>query len=121
MNTTNTTITTTNNIIPKGLMFSLIILLPLPCAYMNTYYSLMLVYALVEILFYINFNIQKRKLQAMTQPAHPLTLAQRKSLFWNCVHTIKDVSSWSEGWFYYKKDHSHPSFKDIKRDNMALW
>jgi hypothetical protein len=58
----------------------------------------------------------------MLKPKKPLqTQLERTRLFWNCVQTINDVQVWSEGWFYYQKDYSHPQFKDIQRENMALW
>lgn len=75
----------------------------------------------IELLFYVYFIYTKRRLQQITKPKKPLTELERASLFWNCVQTIDNITEWSEGWFYYKKDYSHPQFQDIKRENMALW
>ncbi|KAI8881873.1 alpha/beta-hydrolase [Backusella circina FSU 941] len=83
--------------------------------------SIVFLWIMVESLFYINFVYNRNRLQAHIKPNIPLTKQKRTELFWNCVHTVKDIKSWSEGWFYYANDYSHPHISDIKRDNFALW
>lgn len=78
-------------------------------------------WCIFEVLFYFYFVYSRNRLQAQTKPKIPLSQLERSNLFWNCLQTIDDISSWSEGWFYYKKDYSHPKFKDIQRDNLAVW
>ncbi|KAG1451125.1 hypothetical protein G6F46_010283 [Rhizopus delemar] len=57
----------------------------------------------------------------ISQPKRPLTNQERIKIYYECLHTIQDIQSWAEGWFYYPHDRSHPPFKEIKRDNLALW
>lgn len=127
------------------LLFSLLLVLPCSCvAYISTngttdasiiysrlsskfynlsplFQRLIIFWSALELAFYFYFVYTRQRLQATSKPAKSLTQRERSSLFWNCVQTINDIESWSEGWFYYKKDHSHPQFKEIQRENMALW
>lgn len=128
----------------KRLLLSSILILPCSCAYISAtsnaretaLYRLVatniemmkpyivavsIMWACLEIGFFVYFSSVRQRLQQTTQPNKPLTLSERTSLFWNCVQTIVDLPSWAEGWFYYKRDHSHPAFKEIKRENLALW
>ncbi|CEP10089.1 hypothetical protein [Parasitella parasitica] len=83
--------------------------------------TLAVIWACLELAFFVYFVNVRQKLQETTRPKKPLDQSGRTSLFWNCVHTIPDLPLWAEGWFYYKKDHSHPKFSEIKRENLALW
>ncbi|KAI8647761.1 Alpha/Beta hydrolase protein [Parasitella parasitica] len=83
--------------------------------------TLTVIWACLEIAFFVYFVNALQKLQQTTKPKKPLDQSERTSLFWNCVHTIPDLSTWAEGWFYYKNDCSHPKFSEIKRENLALW
>lgn len=83
--------------------------------------KLILFWGIIELAFYIYFLHSRQRLQQTSKPAKSLTQIERSSLFWNCVQTINNIETWSEGWFYYKKDHTHPQFKEIQRENMALW
>lgn len=83
--------------------------------------KLIIFWSVVEFAFYFYFVYTRQRLQATSKSAKSLTQRERSSLFWNCVQTINDIEIWSEGWFYYKQDHSHPQFKEIQRENMALW
>ncbi|KAI8384380.1 Alpha/Beta hydrolase protein [Radiomyces spectabilis] len=74
-----------------------------------------------EVLFWIYFLIQRRRLQQPRYPTRRLTKDERTALFWNCVHTIKDPEEWCVGWFYRRHDCSHPAFTEIRRENFALW
>lgn len=78
-------------------------------------------WSLIELAFYFYFIHTKNRLQQTTKPKKPLNQRERKDLYWNCLKSIDTINIWSEGWFYYKNDHSHPQFKDIQRENLALW
>lgn len=80
-----------------------------------------IIWSIIEFLFYIYYLHARKRLQQTNKPHKPLNQMERARLFWNCVQTIDDVATWSEGWFYQKKDHTHPDFKDIQRENLALW
>lgn len=80
-----------------------------------------IVWILCECLFYIHFIYTKNRLQKINKPKRPLTNQERIKIYYECLHTIQDIQSWAEGWFYYPHDRSHPPFKEIKRDNLALW
>jgi hypothetical protein len=82
---------------------------------------LAIVWSLVELAFYYYFINTRDRLQQTTKPKKPLNQREREALYWNCVKSIGTINTWAEGWFYYKKDHSHPQFKDIQRENLALW
>lgn len=83
----------------------------------NTYFML---WILFECLFYIQFRYSKNKLQRINKPATLLTKQERMTLFHDCLSSVKNIKTWAEGWFY-RKDYTHPSFQEIKRDNIALW
>lgn len=76
---------------------------------------------ILEISFYFYFVYTRNRLQTISKPKVPLNQLERTNIFWNCLQTIDNISTWSEGWFYYKKDYSHPKFKEIQRDNLAVW
>lgn len=82
---------------------------------------LIIFWSIIEFLFYFYFLYTRKRLQQTTKPAKPLNQIERASLFWNCVQTINNIEEWSEGWFYYKEDYTHPKFKEIQRENLALW
>lgn len=116
------------------LLGSTIVLSVVPCAYAFTssiketslFISSvikvsLIMWTIIEFLFYIYFLYARKRLQQTNKPHKPLNQIERESLFWNCVQTIDNVATWSEGWFYYKKGYTHPKFKDIQRENMALW
>ncbi|KAI9472183.1 MAG: hypothetical protein EXX96DRAFT_583162 [Benjaminiella poitrasii] len=129
---------TTTSSVSKAILLLSLVVLPCSCAYITatshgrktSLYDMILsplvlksvlVWIVFEIMFYLYFLRTKKRLQQTTKPKKSLNKSERTNLFWNCVHTIPDLTSWSEGWFYYKKDYSHPSFKDIHRENLALW
>lgn len=128
----------------KRLLLSSILILPCSCAYISAksngretslykfistnidimkpyIIAVSIMWACLEMGFFVYFTNVRDRLQQTTKPKKPLNLSERTSLFWNCVQTIVDLPSWAEGWFYYKKDHSHPTFSEIKRENLALW
>ncbi|KAL0138174.1 hypothetical protein V8B55DRAFT_1535708 [Mucor lusitanicus] len=115
----------------RRLLLSSILILPCSCAYISATSSARetALYKLIAT----NIDMMKPYMVALSITwacleagffvyfSNPLNLSERTSLFWNCVQTIVDLPSWAEGWFYYRKDHSHPAFKEIKRENLALW
>lgn len=117
---------------PK-LVGSTMIVSVIPCAYAftsvrespdfftNVIKALIVIWSLIEILFYIYYLNARKRLQQTNKPHKPLNQVERANLFWNCVQTIDNITTWSEGWFYYKKDYSHPTFQEIHRENLALW
>jgi hypothetical protein len=129
--------TTTTNLQKLTMSGILLLVVPCSCAYISTaiatkettflilfiplFTTTISLWLFIELLFYVHFLYTKNRLQQTTKPKKALNQLERASLFWNCVQTINDVSTWSEGWFYYKKDHSHPKFQDIRRENMAIW
>jgi hypothetical protein len=114
--------------IPKTVLL-LSSLLVLPCSYTyiistnrkTNIITFAIVWSLIELVFYFYFINTRNRLQQTTKPKKPLNQQEREALFWNCVKSIHTIHTWAEGWFYYKKDYSHPQFKDIQRENLALW
>jgi hypothetical protein len=132
INATSSPLTTKSSAKSLVALLSALLVIPATCAYLISIIttlhppliipsSIVLLWIMIETLFYINFVYSRNRLQAHIKPNIPLTKQQRTALFWNCVHTIKDIKTWSEGWFYYADDYTHPSITDIKRDNFALW
>ncbi|KAG2181914.1 hypothetical protein INT43_006839, partial [Umbelopsis isabellina] len=74
-----------------------------------------------EVIFFINFWYNRRKLQRASDPI-TISKSERLALFWNCVHTIEDVKEWFCGWFYFDDgNNTRPTFEQIKLGNVETW
>ncbi|KAI8339885.1 hypothetical protein BC941DRAFT_236369 [Chlamydoabsidia padenii] len=83
--------------------------------------SIARLWIVVECLFYMHYIATHKRLQAINKPILLGTKEQREQIYMKCFDTVDNVEKWSVGWFYHRRDKSHPSFNEIYRRNIALW
>ncbi|KAF7729575.1 hypothetical protein EC973_004250 [Apophysomyces ossiformis] len=79
------------------------------------------VWLALEVAFWIYFLMARQRLQKERYPSKTLSSKERIDIFWNCLHTITDIKTWAVGWYYDAETKEHPTFDEIRRENVALW
>ncbi|KAI8067820.1 Alpha/Beta hydrolase protein [Gongronella butleri] len=75
---------------------------------------------LLELLFYVYFQITCNRMQHKTAMA-TLTPKERRHLVLLCIDNIEHVHEWLPGWFVDKDTQQAPHMDSICRDNVLEW